>query len=163
MGCCGQAIFNWVAVRDGLKSVLEAIPAIRIVHGFPRVDDQKHIARWRERFTPDDSPVINAWVIERGSIATAYRTGQAVTAETTVNIYGFYGHNDETASQDIFDAIVDDVMAALMKSFRLFETVEIQGPAQLIVEDIRVLAGTFVHYAQIETIARQCIDVNQIQ
>jgi hypothetical protein len=140
-----------------MKSRLEGIPSVHIVHSFPRIEKTNQVARWKKFMTTTNR--MDAWTILRTAAFTRYLTTCDVEVLHQVTVRGMLELNDEQASQDEFDATIDAIMLTLYPSVNLSGQATLQGPAQLAEEEIRIFADTVVHYAEITTVINQTVHV----
>lgn len=151
----------WEVVRKALDKYLKETSGISVVHSYPRVRDDKHLTRWKELITSKSESRINAWTISRVSMAASFSSNRHTTVVHKARLTGFLEHNDDKASQNEFDTIVDNVLIQFIRRFNLDGAVEVQGPAQLLEEGLDTIAATFVHRAEIEIDCQQRIHVER--
>lgn len=138
---------DWKKIRDGLVEKLQAVPGVTIVHDFPKIEKDHNLGRQAKKNV--DNRRFNAWTVLRSSCAGSYQTCQEIVYTHTAAFIGMLTYNQEESSQDEFDALLDTIIEAFNQDYRLGDVVEIQGPAQLIAEELRQYANTTVHYAEI--------------
>ena len=146
-------MINWVHTRDEIAKLLRE--KVTIVHNFPRLEKDHHIGRWRKLMS--DTKEINAWTILRSSMVNSFGTCQQIYTTTNVMLVGLLQHNDETASQDVFDNTIDTVLETFFKHHKLDDSIDIQGPAQLQLEELRQVADTPVHYCEVTIQVQQTV------
>jgi hypothetical protein len=151
---------DWASIRDAIKAVVAGVSGVEIVHGFPRLDNSSRVGSWKELMTTNSR--IDAWTILRTGAPVNQLTGGCLEVFHQVTIRAVMEHRDEDASQDEFDARLDAVMMALQPHITLTGTATHKGPAQLLVEDFRIVAETLVHYAEITTVVNQTVTVTGI-
>ncbi len=108
-----------------------------------------------------DRSRINAWTIFRESTDTQFGTCREVFLATNVLLIGMLQHNDESSTQDEFDEILDLVLEAFYSNIHLNipGTVDIQGPANLRLEELRLVSNTAIHYAEIGLVVKQRVHI----
>ena len=151
---------TWGPLRDQIKTIVEGVSGVQIVHAFPRIEQKNHIARWKQFMTTNSR--IDAWTVLRTAAFTKYLTTCEVEVLHQVTVRGMLELSDQDSSQDEFDTRVDAVMLALYPTVSLSGNATHQGPAALSVEDIRIFADTIVHYAEITTVVNQTVMVTGI-
>jgi len=151
---------QWTAIRTAVTTLLSTVPGITVVHGYPRLPKDKQPTRWARLL--GDTTGINSWTVVRTGNVPTFGTSHQIFLVTNILLVGLLQHNDEYISQDIFDEIVDNVLETFWKHHRLDGQVpiDIQGPATLTTEDIRLVSDTAVHYAEISLELRQTIRRN---
>lgn len=140
---------SWTTIRNQLKTIVEGVSGIQIVHGFPRIDSTNNAARWLKMF--QTTKRVDAWTILRTGALTTMITNCEVEVRHQVVIRGLYSHDDFNESQDAFDDRVDAIMLALYPNLTLGANATHQGPAVLSLEELRYASDTLVHYAEITT------------
>ena len=156
---------RWTRIRDALSDELIAIPSVKLVHPYIRWDIDKqqqrksqNEQRFRKLHIPDGESIINAWAISRIEETREWDTNREIIVRILVALNFWYELNDDAASQDTFDNIVDDVMTALQEPIRLDCEVELQGPAQITELDHRYFATKLVHHAEIQTVTEHRVE-----
>jgi len=94
--------------ESAIKTVLESVPAVGIVHGYTRwaINWDNFLAM----FTTGGK--INGWMLSRQSV-TRHRTAYSeVQAAHIYVINGMYGLDDTNASETVFQGILDSVQTA---------------------------------------------------
>jgi len=150
---------RWRDIRDQIVAELEDVVSGR-VHGFLRFDNHSNEERFRKKFIPSGSSKINAWTVTRAEQSREYLTNREIESFTAVVLDFWYQLDDEAASQDTFDDIVDDVIFHFQEPIRLSGEVELQGPIQLTISDHRYFAGKLVHHCELQTVARHRVFQN---
>lgn len=148
---------NWIAIRDKIKPIVEGVSTVEIVHPFPRIETSNHVSRWKQFMQTSNR--MDAWTILRTAAFTKYLTTCDIEVLHQVTVRGMLQLNDERATQDEFDINVDAIMLALYPAVNLSGQVTLQGPAQLVEEDIRIFADEVIHYAEITTVVNQTVHV----
>ena len=148
-------MIDWVATRDAVADILRT--KVNIVHGYPRLEIDNQFSRWRKLMS--DTRRINAWTILRSNMSNRFGTCKQIYATTNVMLVGMLQHDDASASQDEFDALIDSVLEVFFEKFRLRENIDIQGPAQLLVEELRQVDSNPVHYCEITFQVQQTVQI----
>ena len=152
---------NWLRVRDEVRDLLKQVAGVTVVHGYPRLEKDMQITRWRSLLS--DKRRINAWTILRVSTDPSFLTCNEVKVITNILLVGVLEHNDEAVTQDEFDETIDLVLETFYSNYRLLGSVDIQGPAVLQLEELRQVANTPVHYAEIAIQAQQRVHFSQVK
>ena len=100
-------------IRTEIKSILDAISSIGQVHEYERFTHEWK--QYQKLFTKNDK--VNVWQIERPEVrrwveATQGPTGGVERVVHSFVLRGFYGINDEQATDKTFQDIVEEVCQA---------------------------------------------------
>lgn len=118
---------NWRDPSNELKDLLVGVSSVGVVFDYPpelrEEFDYKDLATSWDDDT--NKPIINVWIIERTSI-TDKRGGRAADVcltrgarEDAYRIMGFYGFGKDGKTYFEFQAVVEDVLDALMDAVTL--------------------------------------------
>ncbi len=157
-----MSLARWTAIRDQISTTLKSVSVVSIVQPFPRLAPDKQTSKWLSWMR--DRSRINAWTIFRESTKSVFGTCHQYYRDTNVLLIGMLQHNDENATADEFDELVDLVLEAFHKNIHLNlpGTVDIQGPADLLLEELRLVNNIAVHYAEIGFKVRQTLHIKDM-
>ena len=153
----------WITARNAVSRYLKEVMGVRIVHNYPRIRDDKHMADYLDLMISPEESRINAWSISRLSLTSSFVSNKHILVVHEGRLTGVLEHNDEKNSQDEFDGIIDRILLRFFSTFNLGGAVEIQGPAALLEEGFDTVAATFVHRAEIQIALQQRIHVENNQ
>jgi len=157
--------YRWTTVRDAIRTELLTISSVVLVHPFLRWDGNlnNNEQRFLKKFQPLGANIINAWTISRLDQTKDFLTNRETLVRTLVAMNFWYSLDDDKASNDTFDNIVDDVVDHFDEPIRLSGAVEIQGPVNIAEEDFRFFGTKLVHHAELQTIAQHRVFTNQFR
>lgn len=143
---------NYLAIRDDIKNRLTAVPNCGKVHGYSRL--ALNPAKYLEHFLDRPSGRIKGWEITRAG-ASEHIAG-AVFRHHRFVLRGFLGFQDESASDEIFQQLIEEVCAAFRTAapgaawlFRDGDNDE-AGPAQVQLIEERMFGQVLCHYCEIQ-------------
>jgi hypothetical protein len=144
-------------IRAQIKTILESVSGIGIVHNY-----QRYANDWNtilSLFRPTGKGVINGWMISRSNTPERIITLGQVDRAHSFLIRGFYSHDDVSASEIIFQALLDSVQAAFRKNLDLNGSCDNTSPEfgegsgmsglQIKTIDLRMFGSVLCHYCEL--------------
>jgi hypothetical protein len=163
-------IFQWAPVRDALVAELQAVDGVNLVldHLPVEMNTRSNGAsgnrkRFKDMMTPSGGNGIDAWAVIRTGETNDFFTGREELVRFNISIHGWREVQDFGRSQGEWDAVVDRVKRTLGEAICLGGAVERQGPAQLLTEDHRILAGETVHHVEFTTTTQHRVLVSNFR
>lgn len=142
--------------RLQIKTILSTVAGIGRVHEYERW--AKDITKFKALYQDSDNR-INGWTITRQ--ASGQREGASMTVETSdlFVIRGYYGVEDDAASELVFQELVENISIAFRSAWNLNGYAESLSPdfgpgavgsgVQVRVVDYRLFFGILVHYCEL--------------
>src|SRR3990172_1080001 len=113
-------------IRTQIKTILDGVSGIGIVHDYDR-----YVNDWNKLlslFKPTTQAKINGWVITRTATPAQW---SAIARRHRVHsflIRGFYSHDDASASEITFQALIESIYEAFEDNETLTGTCETTSP-----------------------------------
>jgi len=138
------------AIRTRIKAKLSAVEGIGIVHEY-----QRWASTWSKFLSQfkTESDVINGWMITRRATPSARDTMPTLNRGHVFILTGFYGLNDDDATELVFQDMVEDIQDAFDSDVTLGGLVLKSGPLQVKVVENRTFGNVLCHYAELELVA----------
>lgn len=154
--------FGWLDIRNQIKTELESVNGVELVHPFVRFDKSRNNSaeRFKKLHVPSGGRYINALSLRRIEENREFLTNREYQVHILVGIEFWYELDDERETQDEFDTIVDAILTHFQEPIRLGGIVELMNPMQLVAEDWRQFAGELVHHAEFQIDAQHLVHQN---
>lgn len=154
--------FGWREVRDQIKTELETLSVVKLVHPFVRFDGRLNNSeeRFRKKHIPTGESRINSWALRRIEEQREFLTNREYQVHIIVGLDHWFEVDDDEETQDTFDDTLDAVLTHFQAPIRLTGTVELLNPMQLVTEDWREFAGRLVHHAEFQFDAQHLVHQN---
>ena len=134
------------AIRAVIKTDLEAVTGIGKV--YPRLRWTTDQLKFKEAFKTT-SDVVNAWMITRFKTTAEHVNSDQISRRHSFKIVGVYGFNDEDATEDTFQALVEAVVTKFNADRDLGGAAFDSGPMQVETVEFRMFSGVLCHYAEL--------------
>jgi hypothetical protein len=129
-----------------IKNILEAVSGVENVYDSVRNWQTEQQFRNGAR-TQGGS--IQFWFLTRESSSASDLGPQFTARRHRVAVHGYAGVSDATESEKSFQALIEDVVAALGADRRLQGTARHCGPAAVRTVDFRVISNVLCHHAEV--------------
>lgn len=142
----------FAAIRDEIKTILEAVDGIGEVHDYVR-----HTVFWDEYLRDHvKAGQINTWEITRTATAQELISVQGLAGTEpfyhdthSVVIIGRMSLTDDEKSEQDFQALVDAIVAAFRVNNLLNNKVLLPKQAQVPIIEHRTFGGILIHYCEV--------------
>lgn len=135
-------------VREKIKSILETVPGIGLVHDYERLASDW--PSFLSFFKPDGTDLVNGWTITRTASSETPQAGGQHVRQHKMLIKGYYSQKDkagsEKAFQDLLEAVCDRLRSQAGSAF---------GPPQVEVVELRLFGEVLCHYGEVSLLATE--------
>ncbi len=142
---------SWSSIRSQLKTILEGVAGIGIVHDYQRWEIEAD--GFRTLFVSGGR--INVWMITRDASREGELAQNQHYRRHQVRIIGLYALDDSDATEKTFSDLLESVCDTLRQSNDIGGNAESSGPPQVIRDDHARFAGTLCHYGEVTLEVRE--------
>jgi hypothetical protein len=129
-----------------IRTILEAVTGVENVYGTVRNWQSDKQFRDGAR---TGSGGIQFWFLTREATAAEDLGPRLTTRKHTIALHGYAGVNDASASEQSFQALIENVVEALGADRKLGATARHSGPAEVRAVDFRIINGVLCHHAEV--------------
>jgi hypothetical protein len=139
------------SIRTQIKSVLESVSGIGIVHGYERYS--RSLAEFFNLMT--SSGKINGWTIHRQSTESSRDTMPTIQREHVYKISGLYELDDAANSENTFQGLLDAIYSAFKSNYNLNGTALNSDPVKIDNVDTEEYGNKLFHVAELTLIVQE--------
>ncbi len=153
-------------IRAQIKTILESVSGIGVVHNYERYTNDWNTLL--SLFKPTAQSVINACMISRTSTAERIITLGQVDRAHAFLIRILYSHDDASASEITFQALLEAIQTAFRTKLDLNGTCDNTSPEfgemagvsglQISKVEVRMFGSVFCHYPELKIVAVELAD-----
>lgn len=132
------------AIRAEIKTLLEAVSNIGVVHDYIR--RKRSLAAWLEAHR--SSGVVNAWTITRVAALQERKTMPYLSRLHNFKIYGLYELDDASGSEKDLQALVDGILDGFKDTIQFSGEALNSEPLQCDSIDVDELGDTAYHVVE---------------
>ena len=136
-----------VNIRTEIKTILSAVDGIGVVHDYVRWANEW--SKFLDLFK-DSNNKVNGWMISRISTPSKRDNMSTLKRRHLFRMEGFYGLQDSSATEIVFQGVVEDIQDAFDSQYSLGGHALNSGPVQVIIIENRVFGKVLCHYARLE-------------
>jgi hypothetical protein len=141
------------AVRAQIKSSMQAVTGIGIVHDYERWS--RSLAEFLALMT--SSGQINGWMIHRQQTTSDWQSTGQILLTHTYKISGLYQLDDVAISETTFQALLDAIFTAFKSNITLNGAALRCHPIQIENVDVDELGGRLFHSAQLSLTVEEIV------
>lgn len=134
-------------IRAEIKTILEAVSGIGVVHDYKRYSRSKAV--FLELMRPISGGMVNGWMIHWRDAVSVRDTMPTIQRNHTYEIIGFYELNDAIASGKVFDALLNAIYAAFKSNYTLNGTALNSDPVTIESDDTPPDEQPMLHFGLI--------------
>ena len=133
------------AIRARIKTVLEGVSGIGVVHDYERYS--RSLSKWLELMRSNGT--VNGWVIHREATSARADTMPTIHRVHRFRITGVYGLDDASATEKALQGLVESIFDAFTADITLAGTCISIDPLQIEAVDVLEYNGTLYHIADL--------------
>ena len=138
----------YATIRDKIKSEIEEIADIGVVHSFLRYS--KDWATYLSFYRPTGKNYIRGWEITRNTTPEIYDDVNITSRRTYTFLIKGYGQLDDSASSEkTFQGLLEDICDKFRGNPTLDGAATLSTPMQIILVDNRPFGSILCHYAEL--------------
>ncbi len=141
----------WADIRTQIKTILEGVAGIGIVHDYQRWDVEAE--GFQTLYVSGGR--IHVWAVTREQSTEAAEAQQQHVRTHRVRITGVYSLDDSDATEKTFSDLMETVCDALRRNNSLNGSAESSGPPQVTRDGHARFAGTLCHFGEITLDVRE--------
>ncbi|MCE7873322.1 hypothetical protein DYH09_23505 [bacterium CPR1] len=149
---------SYDAIRDALKTRLEAVDDIGVVHSYQRwTAEAPNLPGFNTLFKSDGR--LNTWMISRVGELSRKAPGDdsRYAVRHTLQVLAFYAIDDSAASEEVFQDLVSDVLADLRAGDRTLGGACLTHSAPEATLDYADFCGVTCHRAEISLVVEEIV------
>jgi len=140
---------GWVEIREQAAAILSGVSGSGVVHQYDRWATEWEKMLNLFKIEDAEGARINAQMISRFKVETLEKSTSQELIRHYVRIRCIYGLKDADASEHVFQAFINNVMAAFRANYKLNDTCSHSSAMQAPVIDMRSYGGVLCHHAEL--------------
>ncbi len=142
---------SWANIRTQLKTILEGVSGIGVVHDYQRWDVEAD--NFQTLYVSGGR--IHVWSITRDQSTEGEEAQQQHVRTHRIRITGVYSLDDSDATEKTFSDLMETICDTLRQNNDLNDAAESSGPPQVTRDDHTRFAGTLCHFGEITLEVRE--------